>query len=247
MDRCGLTRIVLRSLLIQSSLNFSRMQNLGFAYSLVPLFERFKDDNERIPEMLVRHLQMFNTHPYFSGPVIGSVVKMEEMALLDGQNTAFSATDLKGSVMGPYAALGDSFFWGALRPFSSMVGATLAALGLAITPLIVLCVYNPFHLWIRLKGFVEGYRKGKLGIEFIRSMDLLKAARKIRWISLVVLVILTVVLAAGTCRLFGSLPEVVIKSIIPIFIILCFWIIKKGISPVKILYGMVVLFFMISI
>ena len=153
MDRCGLTRIVLRSLLIQSSLNFSRMQNLGFAYSLVPFFERFKDDIERIQELLIRHLQMFNTHPYFSGPVIGSVVKMEETALLDDQNTALSVSDLKGSVMGPYAALGDSFFWGALRPFSSLVGATLAALGSTIAPLVVLCIYNPFHLWIRMKGF----------------------------------------------------------------------------------------------
>jgi mannose PTS system EIID component len=247
MDRCGLTRIVLRSLLIQSSLNFSRMQNLGFAYSLVPFFRHFKGDKGRIPAMLTRHLQMFNTHPYFSGPVLGSVIKMEEMALLDRQSAALSATDLKGSLMGPYAALGDSFFWGALRPFSSLVGATLAALGSPITPLVVLCIYNPFHLWIRLRGFVEGYRKGLLGIEFIRSMDLLTVARRIRWISLMVLAILTAVIAAGTCREFGSLPEVVIKSIIPAFIFLCFWIIKKGTSPVKILYGMAVLFLIISV
>jgi PTS system mannose-specific IID component len=223
------------------------MQNLGFAYALAPLFKRWKDDKGRIQEMLTRHLQMFNTHPYFSGPVLGSVVKLEEAAILDDQNAVLSATDLKGSLMGPYAALGDSFFWGALRPFASMVGATLAALGLAITPLVVLCLYNPFHLWVRLGGFVEGYRKGMLGIEFIKSMDLLKAARKIRWISLMVLAILTAVLATGTCRLFSSLPEAFIRSIIPISIFLCFWLIKKGASPVKILYGTAALFCIISI
>lgn len=247
MDPCGLSRIVLRSLLIQSSLNFSRMQNLGFAYALVPLFKRWKDHKGRIQEMLTRHLQMFNTHPYFSGPVLGSVVKMEEAAMLDDGDAVLSTADLKGSLMGPYAALGDSFFWGALRPFASMVGAILAVLGSAIAPLVVLCVYNPFHLWVRLGGFVEGYRKGLLGIEFIKSMHLLTAARKIRWLSLVVLAIFASVLGAGTCRQFSFLPEAFITSLVPLSIFLCYWLVKRGTSPVNILYGAAVLFCIVSI
>ena len=64
---------------------------------------------KRIAESLASHLQMFNTHPYLTAPVIGSVVRIEE------EGDTRRRMHLKKALMGPYAAIGDSFFWGALR------------------------------------------------------------------------------------------------------------------------------------
>ena len=94
---------------------------------------------------------------------------------------------LSKALMASYAAIGDIFFWGALRPFASIFAVILIYMGLIIAPVAFLLVYTPAHFWVRLKGFIEGYRRGKKGFEFIRSLDLPGVAVKIRWISLIIL------------------------------------------------------------
>ena len=77
-------RVFLRSLLIQSSLNFWRMQNLGFAFSSIPLVRKLGKNRRQISNMLTRYLQFFSPHPYMSGPVLGSVLRLEEDFFEDG-------------------------------------------------------------------------------------------------------------------------------------------------------------------
>ncbi len=150
------------------------MQNLGFAFALLPLIRR-ECDPRRLAESLRSHLQMFNTHPYLTAPVIGAVARIEE----EGDTAA--AEHLKKAVMGPYAAIGDPFFWGALRPFSAVVAVILALKGILLAPLAFLLLYNPAHLWVRGKGFIEGYRQGKGSIEFIRGLNLPAVTGRIRF------------------------------------------------------------------
>ena len=155
MKRVDLFSIFIRSLSIQASFNFWRMQNLGFAFTVLPLIRREKGDRKRFSESLVRHLQMFNTHPYLSAPVIGSVVTIEE------GGGATEADHVKIALMGPYAGIGDAFFWGALRSFASVGASILALSEVLLTPLAYLVLYNPAHLWVRAKGYWEGYRDGQ--------------------------------------------------------------------------------------
>ena len=138
MNGSTLLCIFFRSPTIQVSFNFWRMQNLGFAFAMLPLIRHRKGDQIRVAAFLSSHLQMFNTHPYPASPVIGAVVRIEE----EGRTP--EAVDLKKALMGPYAAIGDSFFWGALRSFSAVemacrlrdflpeIPARAAALGLLI-------------------------------------------------------------------------------------------------------------------
>jgi PTS system mannose-specific IID component len=239
-----MVRVFLRSLFIQCSLNFWRMQNLGFVFSTIPLVRKLGKNKQQVSNMLTRHLQFFNTHPYMSGSVIGSVLSLEEDFFEDGNCP--EADKLKNALIGPYAAVGDSFFWGSLKPFSAIVGVALAIKGFLLAPLIFLLIYNPFHIWIRLKGFVEGYSKGREGVDFIRKTDLPRMYRKIRWLSVISLGILTYL--ASTALSYSSVFyfEVMEKVLILIVIGLVFFMIKKGISPLNILYGMTILFFLVS-
>lgn len=239
-----MVRVFLRSLFIQSALNFWRMQNLGFVFSTIPLVRKLGKNKQQVSNMLTRHLQFFNTHPYMSGPVIGSVSSLEEDFFEDGNCP--EADKLKNALIGPYAAVGDSFFWGSLKPFSAIVGVALAIKGFLLAPLIFLLIYNPFHIWIRLKGFVEGYSKGREGVDFIRMADLPRMYRKIRWLSVISLGILTYLASAALSYSSVFYFEVMGKVLILIVIGLVFFMIKKGISPLNILYGMTVLFFLVS-
>ena len=246
MKRSDLIKVFLRSLFIQASFNFRGMQNLGFAFAMVPVAERFGNDKQRITGFLTRHLQSFNTHPYLAASIIGSVVSIEES--LDAGNDGAEAVALKNVLMGPYAAIGDSFFWGALKPFAAICGVLMAVQGFLWAPLLFFFLYTPAHLWVRIKGFLAGYRRGKQGIDFIRMLDMPGIAGKLRIISPVLLGILAAMISETMCRSFASLRyDVLAKLAVLIVTIVLFRVIRKGLSTLGILYGMFVLFCVISL
>ena len=245
MKKTTLIRIFLRSFFIQATLNFRRMQNLGFAMAIIPLIRELRLQQRDSERMLTMHLQMFNTNPYFSASVIGSVVRLEEEQA--GKGDALDIPPIKQSLMGSYAAIGDIFFWGALRPFASIIAVILGYMGLMLAPAAFLLIYTPAHFWIRLKGFIEGYRQGKKGFEFIRSLDLPRVAVKIRWLSLIILAGLVIWLSYdGGYWPFIKTYNVIIKLTAMALVLFCLELIKRGISQIYIIYGAVVIFLLIS-
>lgn len=244
MKKTTLAIIFLRSFFIQTTLNFRRMQNLGFNMAIIPLIRELRLQQRDSERMLIMHLQLFNTNPYFSASVIGSVVRLEEEQA--GKGDALDIPPIKQSLMGSYAAIGDIFFWGALRPFASIIAVILAYMGLIFAPVAFLLIYTPAHFWIRLKGFIEGYRQGKKGFEFIRSLDLPRIAVKIRWFSLIVLSGALVWLSCYGEWPFIKTYGVIVKLTAMAVVLLCLLLIKKGVSQVYIIYGASVIFFIMA-
>ena len=245
MQKTTLISTFFRSFFIQTTLNFRRMQNMGFVMAIIPLIRELRLPKKESEKILTTHMQMFNTHPYFSAPIIGSIVRLEEESYF--KNESFDASAIKKSLMASYAAIGDIFFWGALRPFAAIVSAVLACMGLILAPVAFLLVYTPVHLWVRWKGFIEGYREGKKGFEFIRSMDLPSVAVNVRRASLVVLAGLSTWLS----RQSGYWPYIktsgmVMKLTALACIIFCLILLKKGVTQVYLIYGALMLFILIS-
>ena len=217
------------------------MQNLGFVYAIIPLLREQKLSGKDEAEMLTRHLQMFNTHPYLSTPLIGSIVRMEA----ERQDVS-SIMMVKQSLMGPYAAIGDAFFWGALRPCAGIFAVGLAWMGWILAPLAFIVIYEPMHIWVRSKGFIEGYRQGKQGIEFVRKIDLPRIAGRVRWLSLIVLAGFGAWLLQGGYSTFAGMSRLVVVPAALTIILICWLLIKKGVSQIYILYGAAVLFLIFS-
>lgn len=220
------------------------MQNLGFAMAIIPLIREWQLPQKASEAMLTRHLQMYNSHPYFSAPLIGSVIRLEEEQKGNGDASAVLA--VKNGLMGPYAAIGDRFFWGALRPFAGIVAVILALKGLIIAPIAFLLIYTPPHLWIRVKGFIEGYRRGKQGIEFIRALHLPRAAAIIRWLSLIMLAIIAALLPYSWYWSFMEVPGLMMTLAAIVTFLFSLFLIKKDVSQIYILYGAVGIFFLIA-
>ncbi len=241
MKRSTLVKIFLRSLTIQASFSAWRMQSLGFAFAMLPWIRLENSGRAKIAEALSRHLQMFNTHPYLAAAVIGSVVRIEEEGDPEG------ADHFKGSVVGPYAAIGDAFFWGALRSFAATASVFAALMGSMMAPWVFLLIYSPAHLWVRIKGFVEGCRRGKMGIEFVRRLNLPALSTRLRAGSLVLVAMLAAWAPESACRPSDVQGELLQKAGALVFTMLCYWGIRKGISSVKILYGMTLLCVVLSI
>jgi PTS system mannose-specific IID component len=234
-DRLRIMGTFLRSLLIHSTWNFQRMQNLGFAYTMIPTIRRLAASPDEQSRMLTRHLQVFNTHPSMSGPIIGSAMRLEEDLYKNGDCP--DVDHLKTTLMAPYAAMGDALFGGSLKPFAGVAGVLLALNGFLSAGLVLLLLYNPLHGWIRLKGFLEGYRKGKEGIEFVRSLQVPRITRVIRWLSVVLLGLLATVVSLQPIVPVAAGLAILDKIIFMAVILVCWWMVKKGGAATSILYG----------
>ena len=218
------------------------MQNLGFAFAAIPFIKSVSKDGPQTSQMLSRHLKSFYTHPYLAGPVLGAVVKLEEQ-----KHDGIDVMDLKQTLMGPYAAMGDAFFWGAWRPFLVIGAVVLLMEGQLWAPLLFLMMFNPVPFYVRLKGFIEGYRRGRRSVDFIGGLDLPGLAGKIRWVSVLLLGILAVLLSQHAGHVYAVVPDLLLGFLFLGVILICFLMLARGISALKILYGTVALFMLISI
>jgi len=162
-------------------------------------------------------------------------MRLEEDLYRDGNCT--EADHLKTALMAPYAAMGDSLFWGSLKPFAGIVGVLLALKGFLVSGLILLLLYNPLHLWVRLKGFLEGYRNGRDGVDFIRNMNLPRLSGWIRWMSVMVLGLLAWVASGLSFFPVVDHPEILKKGVMLVVVLICFWLIQRGVTVLSILYG----------
>jgi PTS system mannose-specific IID component len=179
IPRRTLARVFWRCLFLQAAWNRRGMQNLGFAYAIDPALRRLYPDPARRDEALARHLGFFNCHPYMAAAIVGGAIHHEERVAA-GLEPGDGPLQYKATLQGPLAALGDGFFWTALRPF---FGA-LAAVGALLLgwPAIVaaLAVYNAIHLALRVGLFRAAYAGGDAIVGRIARLGLPIAADRLR-------------------------------------------------------------------
>ena len=166
-----LARVFLRSFFLQAAWNPRGMQNLGFAHAMAPALAALYPDPKARARATARHLELFNCHPYLAAGILGAAVRLEEQ-VAHGEIPEERASALKQVLAPPFAALGDGFFWLALRPAAALLAAvTVPALGLW-SLVVFLGLYNALHLGARLWLFVEGYCRGEGIVEAIAHAHL---------------------------------------------------------------------------
>jgi PTS system mannose-specific IID component len=155
------------------------MQNLGFAYAIDPALRALYPDRALREAALARHLAFFNCHPYMAAAIVGGAIHHEEK-VARGDEPGGSALLYKTTLQGPLAAIGDGFFWTALRPFFGALAAVGALLAGPWAILAAVVVYNGIHLAFRIGLFRAGYLKGDLLVEDIGRLHLPRAADRLR-------------------------------------------------------------------
>lgn len=193
ISRTTMFKVFLNSFFIQSAWSFEKMQGLGFAAAIAPAIKDIYKGADSASLALKRHMVLYNAHPYMASPILGAVIKMEE-DVRDGKRAAGEVAFFKQSLMGPYGAIGDTFFWGSIRPLASIVGVLSALIWGFWGIVALLVVYNIFHIWMRWFGLRKGYKLGEDVVEYIKSLELPERALRIRAVSSGLLGILVAVL-----------------------------------------------------
>ena len=90
--------MVWRSLLLQASFNYERMQAGGWLYSILPGLKKIHKNKEDLSNSMKLHLEFFNVHPFLVTFVQGLVLAMEENKVEDKTEKTFKERYLAGEI-----------------------------------------------------------------------------------------------------------------------------------------------------
>lgn len=85
---------------------------------------------------------------------------MEEENAKNPDFPTSSINNVKTSLMGPLAGIGDSFFWGTFRIIACGIGIYLGQKGSLLAPIALLVAYNIPHILAKYYGLMLGYKSG---------------------------------------------------------------------------------------
>ncbi|HFQ3547705.1 TPA: PTS system mannose/fructose/sorbose family transporter subunit IID [Enterococcus faecium] len=210
-----------RSTFIQGSWNYERMQNGGWAFSMIPAIKKLYKTKEERSAALKRHLEFFNTHPYIASPILGVTLALEEERANGTPVDDVAIQGVKVGMMGPLAGVGDPVFWFTVRPMLGALGASLAMGGNILGPIIFFLGWNiirwAFMWYTQEFGYKAGSKitddlSGGLLQDVTKGASILGmfvlAALVQRWVSIKFLpVVSTVKLDKGAYIEWDKLPS----------------------------------------
>ena len=176
LDKKTLNQMAWRSMFLQASFNYERMQAGGWLYSILPGLKKIHKNKQDLSTSMKHNLEFFNCHPFLITFVMGIILSLEQKKA-DVQ----TIRSLRVAAMGPLGGIGDAIFWFTLLPIAAGVGANLALEGSIAGPIIFLLMFNIVHLGLRFWLMHWSYKTGIEGItkitknakEFTRAATIL--------------------------------------------------------------------------
>ena len=229
--------------------NMVKMEGNGFALTMAPVLdELYKDEQER-KEALRRHNGFFNTHAVMFSLIAGITYALERQKMETGAVTDEVIENIKASLMGPTAGIGDAFFFNCLRVIAAVIGIGLCSQGNILGVFLFILIYGVSQLVGRWYLLQIGYSFGTTFIDSVFESGLMEPLTKsagIVGLTMVgAMVATTVNVKLNWTITVGETSVVVldvINSIMPgiLSIILVFVLvrlIKKGVKPITLVFG----------
>ncbi|SCI22728.1 PTS system mannose/fructose/sorbose family transporter subunit IID [Romboutsia sp. 1001713B170207_170306_H8] len=155
-----LNKMVWRSLFLQASFNYERMQSCGWLYGILPGLQEIHKNKEDLSTSMTHNLEFFNTHPFLVTFVMGIVLSLEQRKA-DVQ----TIRSIRVAAMGPLGGIGDAIFWFTLTPIAAGIGANLALQGSILGPIVFLLLFNVVQFGLRYWLMHWSYKVGMDGIQ----------------------------------------------------------------------------------
>lgn len=165
LDKKTLNKMVWRSLNLQGSFNYERMQAGGWLYGILPGLEKIHGDNEEDLKISMQHnLEFFNTHPFLVTFVMGIVLSLEQQ-----KADIPTIRAVRVAAMGPLGGIGDAIFWFTLVPITAGITSNMAINGSLAGPILFLLIFNVVQFGIRFWLMNWSYKLGSKAIELLTA------------------------------------------------------------------------------
>lgn len=240
-----------------STQNMERMQAPAVVRTVYTVKDKlYPNDFEAQKDLMVRHMEFFNTEPTWGGLIVGIVLAIEEQKALHPDEVPDElSSSIKNALMGPCAGLFDSLFQSTVVPILLAIGIGISAeTGSIVGPLVYILLFwaiVPTTSWFL---FWNAYKLGLNGVQQILSTGI-----KDKIISAANIVGLTVIdaVTASTCNIktglnftFGEMAidvNTILEGIQPKMLVLAgafltYWLLaKKRVSVNKIMLIMLII------
>lgn len=253
LTKKDLNRVAIRSLGMEWDWNYERQMNLAFCYSMLPIIKKLYPNKDDQTEAMQRHLEFFNTTPHMSTLILGITAAMEEQNANDPEFETESINNVKVSLMGPLAGIGDSFIWGTLRIIATGVGMSLAAQGNILGPILFLLLFNIPAQGLRFYLMHAGYKLGSGFLAKVQEsglMEVLTYGASVLGLMVIggmtaenVGINVPLVIGSGeTATTLGDICNTIMPGLLPLaFTLLMYWLVsKKNVKTTTLLVALVV-------
>lgn len=251
-ERKDLFTVFRRSFLFNGSMQAIKRQGMGFTYALLPILERYyKNDKKGLAEAMQRHDVYVNTHASVGNFLLGLTLGLEKDKAEGGQVNESVITNIKTSLMGPLAGIGDSIFHITLRVIGAGIGITFAQQGSILGAIIFMVIYGGTFIGLKYPLTVAGYTLGTTYLKDLFDKGLIKSITKSASVlGLTMVGALTASLININMKLAISFGEVsvtlqsMLDAIMPkllslVSLYIVYRLVKNKVSVVKIVFGMI--------
>ena len=165
LDKKTLNKMVWRSLNLQGSFNYERMQANGWLYGILPgLLAIHGEGSDDLKLSMGHNLEFFNTHPFLVTFVMGIVLSLEQQKA--DINTIRA---VRVAAMGPLGGIGDAIFWFTLVPIAAGICSNMAIEGNIAGPILFLLIFNVVQFAVRFFLMHWSYGLGTKAIELLTA------------------------------------------------------------------------------
>lgn len=254
-------RLFWRNMFLGFDMSYTRQQGVAWDWVHAPIYrEIYKNDDDKFWEAMNRNMEFYNTTPNMNGFVSGLAMSMEKENAMAPKGTFDTAgiSGMKIGLMGPMAGIGDTFFSGVWALIIMGIAISFSKQGNLIVGVLPLLALIP-NILIRWYGEKFGYKLGSKYISKIVKdglMGMFTAASSIVGVTVVggmipTLVKVPVVFQAkinGTQLVLQKIFDQIVPGLLPMTLaLICFALLKKGKSPVKVLIGVVLVGFALTL
>lgn len=160
------------SLMAVNTFNYDTQLAPAVVFGIGPLLRKIYKDDDDYVEALNNHFKYFNTHPWLANIVLGATLALEDK---EGISSLDAVQNIKVSLMGPLAGIGDTLIWTLLPTILGSIAGYMALDGNPIGVILWLII-NLLLLVFRTQLMWIGYREGtklitKVGSRISRITD----------------------------------------------------------------------------
>jgi len=151
----------------QTCYNYERMMGQVVAHMFAPPIKYlYKDKPEKRKELMKRESEFFNVHVEFGACILGMAVAMEEQKAMEEDIPSEFITNIKTSLMGPLAGVGDTIWQGVVIPIllAICIDITRSGSGNIWGSVVYAVVILAAAYGLSYANFMFGYRAGSEAI-----------------------------------------------------------------------------------
>ena len=234
-------------------LSYERLMSLGFCHAMTPIIKKlYGDDPEELKKGLVRHMSFFNTENQFGALIPGMVASIEEERANGAPYSDDMIDSLKVGLMGPLAGVGDTVTQGLVKTILLAIFVDMGLKGNIMAPFIFFVLYTAYILGMGRFMFNTGYKLGRNAFSSIKDSNIIRKltdCMSVLGMTVAGCMITSYVNIQTSIKFVDGETKVILQdilneimpgllSVVAVFVL--YALIKKNVSVLKIIGGIVV-------